>query len=198
MTDGLWRCWLGDGQLSDGAMDGSMDGSQWMARDARLSNGAMDSLQWTAQGRRWSNGQLAMKGSGIETWTAWQWSNGWLAMVGSAIDKWTVCNRWLMMDGSSMEQWTAQRWSNGRLGNGRLGNGAMDSLRWTACNGQLGNGVMGVRMSDCCLQGIQPCKCKGEEHRWVGNQVFRWLGLTKETKEKWDLWKRSPKTFRGI
>ena len=30
-----------------------------------------------------------------------------------------------------------------------------------------------VRMSDCCLQGIQPCECKGEEHRWVGNQVFR-------------------------
>jgi len=26
---------------------------------------------------------------------------------------------------------------------------------------------------DCCLQGIQPCECKGEGHRWVGNQVFR-------------------------
>jgi len=30
-----------------------------------------------------------------------------------------------------------------------------------------------VSMSDCCLQGIQPCECKGEGHRWVGNQVFR-------------------------
>jgi hypothetical protein len=51
-----------------------------------------------------------------------------------------------------------------------------------------------VMMPDCCLQGIQPCECKGEGHRWIGNQVFRWLGLTKE----WDLWKRSPKTFWGI
>ncbi len=25
-----------------------------------------------------------------------------------------------------------------------------------------------VSMSDCCLQGIQPCECKGEGHRWVG------------------------------
>jgi hypothetical protein len=33
--------------------------------------------------------------------------------------------------------------------------------------------MMTVRMSDCCLQGIQPCECKGEGHRWVGNQVFR-------------------------
>jgi len=29
-----------------------------------------------------------------------------------------------------------------------------------------------VRMSDCCLQGIQPCKCKREGHQWVGNQVL--------------------------
>ncbi len=51
-----------------------------------------------------------------------------------------------------------------------------------------------VWMCDCCLQGIQPCKWKGNGHQWLGNQVFRWLGLTKETKE-WDLWKRSPKPF---
>jgi hypothetical protein len=30
-----------------------------------------------------------------------------------------------------------------------------------------------VRMPNCCLQGIQPCGCKGEGHRWIGNQVFR-------------------------
>ena len=30
-----------------------------------------------------------------------------------------------------------------------------------------------VRMSDCCLQGIEPCECKGKGHQWVGNQVFR-------------------------
>ena len=42
------------------------------------------------------------------------------------------------------------------------------------------NRIDGVRMSDCCLQGIQPCKCKVEEHRWIVNQVFRLLGLTKE------------------
>jgi hypothetical protein len=30
-----------------------------------------------------------------------------------------------------------------------------------------------VRMHNCCLQGIQPCGCKGEGHRWIGNQVFR-------------------------
>jgi hypothetical protein len=30
-----------------------------------------------------------------------------------------------------------------------------------------------VRMPDCCLQGIQPFECKGEGHRWIGNQVFR-------------------------
>jgi hypothetical protein len=29
-----------------------------------------------------------------------------------------------------------------------------------------------VRMSDCCLQGIQPCKCKGEGHQWIDNQVL--------------------------
>ena len=27
-------------------------------------------------------------------------------------------------------------------------------------------------MSDCCLQGIQPCECKGEGHRWVNNHSF--------------------------
>ena len=37
-----------------------------------------------------------------------------------------------------------------------------------------------VRMSDCCLQGIQSCKWKGKGHQWVGNQVFR-LGLRKES-----------------
>jgi hypothetical protein len=42
-----------------------------------------------------------------------------------------------------------------------------------------------VRMSDCCLQGIQPCECKGKGYQWVGNQVFR-LGSRKE----WDLWGR--------
>ncbi len=30
-----------------------------------------------------------------------------------------------------------------------------------------------VGLSDCCLQGIQPCKCKGEGCQWIGNQVFR-------------------------
>ena len=35
--------------------------------------------------------------------------------------------------------------------------------------------VMDVRMCDCCLQGIQPYKCKGEGHQWIGNQVFRGL-----------------------
>ncbi len=40
-------------------------------------------------------------------------------------------------------------------------------------------------MSDCCLQGIQPCKCKGKGHQWVGNQDIR-LGSRKE----WDLWGR--------
>ena len=32
--------------------------------------------------------------------------------------------------------------------------------------------AVAVRMSDCCLQGIQPCECKGEGHRWIGNQVL--------------------------
>ncbi len=44
------------------------------------------------------------------------------------------------------------------------------------------------------LQGIQPCECKGNGHQWLGNQVFRLA----EDKKKWDLWKRSPKTFWGI
>jgi len=29
-----------------------------------------------------------------------------------------------------------------------------------------------LRMPDCCLQGIHPCKCKGEGHWWIGNQVL--------------------------
>ena len=29
-----------------------------------------------------------------------------------------------------------------------------------------------MRMSDCCLQGIEPCECKGEGHRWIDNQVL--------------------------
>ena len=35
------------------------------------------------------------------------------------------------------------------------------------------SGVGFVRISDCCLQGIQPCKFKGEGHRLVDNQIFR-------------------------
>ncbi len=31
---------------------------------------------------------------------------------------------------------------------------------------------MGVGMSDC-VQGFEPCKCKGKGYQWVGNQVFR-------------------------
>jgi hypothetical protein len=30
-----------------------------------------------------------------------------------------------------------------------------------------------VRMCDCCLEGIEPCKCKGNGHQWIGNQGFR-------------------------
>ncbi len=37
-----------------------------------------------------------------------------------------------------------------------------------------------VAMFDSCLQGTQPCEWKGNGHQWLGNQVFRWLGLTKE------------------
>ncbi len=33
--------------------------------------------------------------------------------------------------------------------------------------------AVAVGMSDCCLQGIQPCKCKGEGRQCFGNQVFR-------------------------
>ena len=54
-----------------------------------------------------------------------------------------------------------------------------------------------VRMSDCCLQGIEPCECKRKGHRWIDNRVFR-LGSRKELRKEWDLWKRSPKTFWGI
>jgi hypothetical protein len=39
-----------------------------------------------------------------------------------------------------------------------------------------------VRMSDCCLQGIQPCECKGEGHRWVGNQVFKMIKIDKRVR----------------
>jgi hypothetical protein len=38
-----------------------------------------------------------------------------------------------------------------------------------------------VRMCDCCLESIEPCKCKGNGHQWMGNQVFR---LAKEEKKK--------------
>ncbi len=30
-----------------------------------------------------------------------------------------------------------------------------------------------VGMCDCCLEGIEPCECKGNIHPWIGNQVFR-------------------------
>jgi hypothetical protein len=40
-----------------------------------------------------------------------------------------------------------------------------------------------VRMSDC-LEGIEPCKCKGKGHQWMGNQVFRLLELRNEMKKK--------------
>ena len=36
-----------------------------------------------------------------------------------------------------------------------------------------------VKMSGCCLQGIQPCECKRKGYQLVGNQVFR-LGSRKE------------------
>ena len=55
----------------------------------------------------------------------------------------------------------------------------------------------GVRMFDCCLQGIKPCECKGKGYQWVGNRVFR-LGSRKELRKERDLRKRSPKTFLGI
>ncbi len=29
-----------------------------------------------------------------------------------------------------------------------------------------------VRMSDCCLQGIEPYECKRKGHRWIGNQIL--------------------------
>ncbi len=32
--------------------------------------------------------------------------------------------------------------------------------------------VCHVRMSDCCLQGIEPCECKRKRHRWIGNQIL--------------------------
>jgi len=37
-------------------------------------------------------------------------------------------------------------------------------------------------MSDCCVQGIKPCECKGKGCQWFGNRVFR-LGSRKEKKE---------------
>ncbi len=39
-----------------------------------------------------------------------------------------------------------------------------------------------VRMSDCCLQGVKSCECKGKGYQWVGNRVFR-LGLRKELRK---------------
>ncbi len=29
-----------------------------------------------------------------------------------------------------------------------------------------------VGMSDCCLQGIEPCECKRKGHQWIGNQIL--------------------------
>ena len=46
-----------------------------------------------------------------------------------------------------------------------------------------GGGARGVRMSDCCLQGIEPCECKGKGYQWVGNLVFR-LGSRKELRKE--------------
>ena len=40
-----------------------------------------------------------------------------------------------------------------------------------------------VRMSDCCLQGIEPCEWKGKRYQWVGNRVFR-LGSIKELRKE--------------
>jgi hypothetical protein len=40
-----------------------------------------------------------------------------------------------------------------------------------------------VRMSDCCLQGIEPCKCKRKGYQWFGNRVFR-LGSRKELRKE--------------
>jgi hypothetical protein len=40
-----------------------------------------------------------------------------------------------------------------------------------------------VIMSDCCLQGIEPCECKGKGYQWFGNRVFR-LGSKKELRKE--------------
>jgi hypothetical protein len=32
--------------------------------------------------------------------------------------------------------------------------------------------IIDVRMSDCCLQGIEPCEGKRKGHRWIGNQIL--------------------------
>jgi len=39
-----------------------------------------------------------------------------------------------------------------------------------------------VRMSDC-VQGIEPCECKGKGYQLVGNRVFR-LGSIKELRKE--------------
>jgi hypothetical protein len=61
-------------------------------------------------------------------------------------------------------------------GAGRENNNDRDNV----CNhlGKEAEGVRGeylanVRMCDCCLEGIGPCKHKGNGHRWIGNQIFR-------------------------
>jgi hypothetical protein len=48
-----------------------------------------------------------------------------------------------------------------------------------------GSGMVlgGVAMSDCCLQGIEPCEWKGKRYQWVGNRVFR-LGSIKELRKE--------------
>ena len=54
-----------------------------------------------------------------------------------------------------------------------------------------------VRMSDCCLQGIKPCECKGKGYQWVGNWVFR--RLDQEKRQKSEISERDlQKNFWGI
>ena len=51
-------------------------------------------------------------------------------------------------------------------------------------------------MSDC-VQGIEPCECKGKGHRFQRVGLLGCFSLVKERKERkeWDLRKRSPKPF---
>ncbi len=39
-----------------------------------------------------------------------------------------------------------------------------------------------VRKCDCCLEGIELYKCKGNGHGWIGNQVFRFRLAEEEKK----------------